>query len=79
MIQNDIYAFLDHGNGMEIAKFDRAEGNSIYTFASINSQALSFSGPFLWGTGADAGTIRTATVQEIAHLLLCIAAGIYVI
>jgi hypothetical protein len=78
MIQNGIYYFADHGNGMEIAQYDRMEGNNVYTSYSIRPSALSFSGPKLWGTTSDTGAIRLATPGEILHLLACITAGIYV-
>lgn len=78
MVQNGIYYFADHGNGMEIAKYDRTENGNIYTFASIRPSTLSFSGPGLWGPIANTGAIRLATLGEITHLLACIAAGIYI-
>ena len=78
MVQNGYYYFSDHGNGMSVAKFDRMEGDNIYTFASIKPLLASFSGPGLWGTVTDAGSIRLATVTEIIQLLLSIAAGAYV-
>jgi hypothetical protein len=78
MVQNGIYYFADHGNGVEVAKFDRMEGDNVYTFASIRPSTLTFNGPGLWGPAANTGAIRLATLSEITHLLLCIAAGIYV-
>ena len=78
MVQNEIYAFSDHGSGMAVAKYDRMEGNNIYTFASIRPLLLQFNGPGLWGTVDDAGTITTATLSQITHLLLSIAAGVYI-
>jgi hypothetical protein len=79
MVQNTIYAFADHGSGMQIAKFDRMEGNNIYTFGAIRPLTLSFFGPGLWGTTADTGLIRLATLNEITQLLLSILAGVFVI
>lgn len=78
MAQNGFYYFADHGNGLEIVKFDRMEGSDIYTFASIRPSAQSFAGPGLWGPVANTGDIRLATPGEIGHLVACIAAGIYV-
>lgn len=78
MVQNGIYYFADHGNGMSVAKYDRMEGDNIYTFNSIKPLLLSYSGAGLWGTVSDAGAIRVATPMEIIHLLLCIVAGVYV-
>jgi hypothetical protein len=78
MVQNGIYYFADHGNGMEIAKYDRMENGNVYTFASIRPSTLTFNGPGLWGPVANTGAIRLATLGEIAHLLACIVAGIYV-
>jgi hypothetical protein len=78
MVQNGIYFFADHGNGMSVAKFDRMEGDNVYTFAAIRPLLLSFTGSGLWGTVSEAGNIRLATPLEIVHLLLCIVAGVYV-
>lgn len=78
MTQNGFYYFSDHGNGTEVVQYDRMEGNNVYTFYSIRPSASLFSGPGLWGTTSDTGTIRSATPAEIAHLQACIAAGTYV-
>lgn len=78
MVQNGIYFFADHGNGMSVAQFDRMEGNNIYTSSSIKPLQLLFSGPGLWGTVSDAGNIRLATLTETIQLLLSILAGEYV-
>lgn len=78
MVQNNVYAFTDHGSGLAIIKYDRLDGSNIYSFASIRPQSQSFSGPGLWGTVDDAGAIRGATAPEANHLLSCISAGTYV-
>jgi hypothetical protein len=78
MIQNGIYYFADHGNGMEIVQYDRMESNNVYTFYRIRPSSLLFSGAGLWGPVANTGAIRFATPGEILHLLACITAGIYV-
>lgn len=78
MVQGDFYYFSDHGSGLSVAQYDRTEGNNIYTFADIKPLLLLFEGPGLWGTVSDAGSIRAATTDEIAHLLLCILAGRYI-
>ena len=78
MTQNNYYYFADHGSGVEVVKFDRVENGNVYTFASMRPSTLSYSGPGLWGPTANTGDIRLATLSEITHLLLCIAAGVYV-
>lgn len=78
MVQNSIYFFADHGSGMSVAKFDRMDGNDIYTFNSIKPLQLSYSGAGLWGTVEDAGNIRLPTLTETIQLLLSILAGAYV-
>ena len=72
------YYFSDHGSGMAIVKYNRTEGNNIYTFASIRPQQQSYSGPGLWGTVYEAGDIRLATPQERGHLIACMASGQYI-
>ena len=72
------YYFSDHGSGMAIVKYDRTEGDNIYTFASIRPNQQSYSGPGLWGTLYEAGNIRLATPQERGHLIACMMAGHYV-
>ncbi|MDP4261419.1 MAG: hypothetical protein Q8941_02700 [Bacteroidota bacterium] len=78
MIQNEIYAFSDHGSGLAIVKFDSLAGDTINSFASIRPSAQQYHGPGTWGTTADAGNIRAATNGEENHLNACIAAGTYV-
>jgi hypothetical protein len=78
MAPKTFYYFSDHGSGMAIVKYDRTEGNNIYTFASISPQHQSYSGPGLWGTIYEAGNIRLATPQERGHLIRCMMAGAYV-
>jgi hypothetical protein len=78
MVHNNFYYFGDHGNGLEIVQFDRMEGDNVYTSASMRPSTLSYSGAGLWGPTANTGFIRLATLSEITHLLLCIAAGVYV-
>lgn len=78
MVQNAVYFFADHGNGMSVAKYDRMEGDNIYTFADIKPLQLLFSGPGLWGTVEQAGAIRLATLTETIQLLLSILAGVFV-
>jgi hypothetical protein len=78
MVQNGFYFFSDHGSGVEVAQFDRMEGNNVYTFSSIRPSTLTFRGPGLWGPSINTGDIRLATLGEITHLLACVLAGIYV-
>jgi hypothetical protein len=78
MVQGGYYYFSDHGSGLSVAQYDRTEGSNVYTYSSMKPLLLSFSGPGLWGTIDDAGSIRLATVAEITHLLLCVLAGVFV-
>lgn len=78
MAPHIFYHFSDHGNGMAIVKYDRTEGDNIYTFASIRPHLQSYSGPGLWGTVYEAGNIRPATPRERAHLIVCMVAGVYI-
>jgi hypothetical protein len=79
MVQNGYYFFADHGSGVEVAQFDRMEGNNVYTFASMRPSTLTFRGAGLWGPSSNTGDIRLATLGEITHLIACILAGVYVI
>lgn len=76
--QDEIYYFADHGNGMSVAKYDRTEGENIYTNGSIKPLQLSYQPPGLWGTIEEAGDIRLATLLERIQLLLSIVAGVFV-
>jgi hypothetical protein len=77
MQQGRHYLFWDHGSAVSVVKFDRTDGDMIYTTFSITpSQSLfSRNAPF---TLDEAGDIQPASGQEIAHLRRSINAGRYV-
>lgn len=78
MVQGGYYYFWDHGSGASVAQYDRMENDNIYTTYSITPAQLLFSQNKVF-TLYEAGNIDPANLLQIAHLLRCILAGVYVL
>jgi hypothetical protein len=77
MQQGGYYMLWDHGSGVSVVQYDRTENGNIYsTYSMKPSQSL-----FATNTSCtiyDAGNISLAGLLDIAHLLRCILAGVFV-
>jgi hypothetical protein len=78
MVPGGYYYYWDHGSGAMVAQYDRTENGNIYNTYSITPAQLLFSQNSVISI-SDAGNIQLATVGQIAQLLRCILAGIYVL
>jgi hypothetical protein len=78
MVQGGYYYYWDHGSGAQVAQYDRTENGTIYNYYSITPAQLLFT-PNSSISIEDAGNISYATLSQIAQLLRCILAGIYVL
>lgn len=77
LVQGGYYYYWDHGSGAMVAQYDRTENGTIYNYYSITPAQLLFT-PSSSISIEDAGNITFATLSQIAQLLRCILAGIFV-
>jgi len=72
------YYYWDHGSGAMVAQYDRTENGVIYNYYSITPAALLYEVNSTISV-EDAGNIQPASLLQIAQLLRCILAGVYVL
>ena len=78
MVQGGYYYYWDHGSGAMVAQYDRTENGTIYNYYSITPAQLLYQVNSTISTD-DAGNIQVASLLQIAQLLRCILAGLYVL
>jgi hypothetical protein len=72
------YYYWDHGSGAMVAQYDRTENGVIYNYYSITPAQLLYEVNSTISL-EDAGNIQAASLLQIAQLLRCILAGLYVL
>ena len=78
LTQGGYYYYWDHGSGAMVAQYDRTENGTIYNYYSITPAQLLYQVNSTISTD-DAGNIQVASLLQIAQLLRCILAGLYVL
>ena len=78
LTQGGYYYYWDHGSGAMVAQYDRTENGVIYNYYSITPAQLLYQVNSTISV-EDAGNITVATLGQIAQLLRCILAGLYVL
>jgi len=78
LTQGGYYYYWDHGSGAMVAQYDRTENGVIYNYYSITPAQLLYEVNSTISL-EDAGNIQAASLLQIAQLLRCILAGVYVL